>query len=507
MPDADPIISQVADIISHENGESYASYFEDRYDPDAYEVVDGDGLNKVSELIEASCDKSAEDLAQQERRVQIAGRITSVRVHANYAFVDITDDNAVIQIIIDRRGEDESIHKVDDIRFGHEVVVSGIIARSRKGELSILADQQPTVVVPSFINYTKSSQAEGLDEYTQKVERFTKRRAMKASIRRTLEDSAFAEITTPILNAIPSGGNADAFVTHVNALEKDAFLRIAPELYLKTAIIEGFAKRVYEFATNFRNEGIDREHAPEFEMLEFYASYWTVEQLRAFTTTLVSEATQAARGTTQVELTFENGMVEEIDLALWRETTFRDIFLETTELDLDKLLDLDSDHLKDVLCKYMLSIKPPHDSTDYKRIGIASLIDKIFKRTARPSIIQPTFVTDYPAVMIPLARPKSNDARYVDMFQGIVGSMELIKGYQELNDPVLQLRKLSEQSAAKNEVDNELMEVDWEYIRSMLKGLPPTAGCGIGIDRLAAIIVGTKNIHLVMPFAFRDRFK
>lgn len=503
----DQVLRQIASIVDKENGESYREYFEQRYDPSDYQVIDGDNFDKIADLVDESKDLSSEELDKLARRVDIAGRITSIRTHANFAFVDVADDSSSIQIIIDKRDIEDTENQVEDLRFGHEIVLRGLLVNSRKGELSVITEEFPTITARSFINFTRTLLNEGLSEYEQRLERFARRRAMKASIRNSLESTGFAEVITPVLNAVPSGGNADAFTTFVKALEKDAYLRIAPELYLKTAIIEGYARRVYEFAVNFRNEGVDREHSPEFEMLEFYASYWTIDRLKEFTTQIITDSTQAALGQTKVDLELENGSISQIDLGVWQEVKFRDVFKDRTGLDLDILLDLDAYELKEILIEYLKNTKEQDDHSRFEELGVASLLDKIFKKTCRPHMTQPVYVVDYPAVMMPLARPKTDDPRYVDMFQGIIGSTELIKGYQELNDPVLQLSKLSEQAAAKNDVDNEMMEIDWDYIRSMLKGLPPTAGCGIGIDRLAAILSGSKNIHQVMPFSFKDRFK
>lgn len=491
--------------------------FEDTYDPSNYVVEKGD-FTTFEDVIEAAERQNDSETDQESAR--IVGRVATARLHKNYGFIvlnnqGMSSDAAEIQVIVPRRVkiDDEYITLACNDQFlrtvqaGSYVVAEGMPAQSRSGEPSLLVEESaPKIVAQSYISPYQEPGSEGLDR-EEKRHMFELRHNVRSSIRRSLEDSDFIEVITPFISNVPSGANAEVFETKVSSLDTEGTLRISPELSLKTAIINGYGKRVYEMATDFRNEGIDREHIPEFEMLEFYASFMGWEEMRDLTEDIVKQATLKARGTTEVELSTESGEILEIDLGDWKKVNYRDVFLQGTGIDLDVQLDLDTDELKRYLLAEMREQFGPTASDQHKQSSVPTLIDKLFKYACRTEIQQPTFVETYPSVMVPLARPSDADARYVNMFQGIVASMEIIKGYQELNDPVQQLSNLIDQSRAKEGGDTEAMPVDWAYITSMLKGLPPTSGCGIGIDRLTAIIGGTKNVHRTQAFPFKERFQ
>lgn len=505
----------IAQIIEELAGDGAREHFYDHSREATYPVVSG-SFDEITRVRETALALGGEADSPEEKRARVAGRITNIRLHSNYGFIGITDQTgASIQVIVPRKeravtaeaGElnvDECNSFLSASRVGSIVLVDGLITQSRSGEPSISPGTAPQLLAPAYI-----AQAEGQytpPDQTEEAKRFEVRSKMKSSIRRSLEGNGFVEVVTPVLSAVPSGANAEVFTSRIAALEREAYLRISPELALKTAIVNGYAGRVYEFATNFRNEGIDREHSPEFEMLEFYSSYTTAAELQDFTASTIREATTAALGTTRVELEKEDGTTLAVDLGNWGEASYRDLIFDKTGLDLDVVLDLPEPELKNTLLHTISEYIDPDDFSKYAQLSAASIIDKLFKFTCRPYIDNPTFVKRYPAIMVPLARPIEGDTNYVDMFQGIVGSLELIKGYQELTNPLTQLANLRRQAAAKEAGDTESMTVDWEYISTMLKGLPPTAGCGIGIDRLSAILNGTKNIHLAMPYPFKDRF-
>lgn len=501
----------VSDIVAETQGEFARQVFDSQ--PVQYPIIGGD--------FDSIADVRRDAEREIVRGARILGRVAVMRAHKNYGFAmleaqDRDSSSSSIQVIIPRRAQNEDGEYVtleDNDAFvgaaqiGSWAVVEGVSGASKSGEPSVLVgDVPPIIAAQAFIRPDNLDSNEGLSR-NERREMFERRNNVRVAIRRTLEDDGFTEVITPVITGAASGANADTFSTDVRSIGKTGHLRISPELALKTAIINGYGLRVYEIATDFRNEGIDREHIPEFEMLEFYAAFMTLDSMTDFTKQLIVNAATRANGTTEARLIKEDGQEIDIDLARWESIEYRDIFLDRTGIDLDALLDQSENVIRQTLQQKIEQAIPNSEHAEkIKNSSIATMIDKLFKFTCRPHINQPTFVTKYPQIMSPLARPNDADPRYVDMFQGIVGSMEVVKAYQELNDPVLQLQNLMSQAQAKAAGDSEAMEVDWAYIRNMLRGLPPTAGCGIGIDRLTAIISGKKNIHDTIAYPFRERF-
>ena len=501
----------VSKVVEGVQGESARQVFDTL--PIQYPIIGGD-FDNIADV--------RRDAEQNiTRRARILGRVAVIRVHRNYGFVilepqDGDSNTPSIQVIIPRRAQDdngeyvtleENDSFVGAAQIGSWAVVEGISTASKSGEPSVLVEDIPPIIAAqAFIRPDNLDGNEGLSR-NEKREMFERRNNVRVAIRRLLEDSGFTEVITPVITGAASGANADTFSTDVRSIGKAGHLRISPELALKTAIINGYGLRVYEIATDFRNEGIDREHIPEFEMLEFYAAFMTLDSMTDFTKQLIVNAATRANSTTEVRLTKEDGQEIDIDLAHWKSIEYRDIFLDGVGIDLDVLLGQSEYVIRQTLQQTIEQAIPNSEQAEkIKNSSIVTMVDKLFKFTCRPHINQPTFVTKYPQIMSPLARPNDADPRYVDMFQGIVGSMEVVKAYQELNDPVLQLQNLMIQAQAKAAGDSEAMEVDWAYIRNMLRGLPPTAGCGIGIDRLTAIISGKKNIHDTVAYPFKERF-
>ncbi len=502
-------LQDLAKIVEAQEGSEAYEHFLNIYSTDGYPVVSGyrDSIAEVRKKSESS------DSTEETTPVAVMGRISSMRVHSLYAFFDIQDSAGdSIQVIIPRKKDQELEESeatedfIKESKYGDVIAVYGAATKSRAGEPSVLTDGTPVRAAPAFISPDRIGPSVTAEERQERIKRYNIRNCMKTTIRRTLEEAGFSEVITPILSSVPSGANAEVFTSRIDALNRDAYLRISPELALKTAIINSYSDKVYEFATNFRNEGVDREHSPEFEMLEFYSAYTSAEELRDFTARMVTEAVRQSLPSTVINLEKEDGSSVTVDLSNWRKESYSELFSEATGINLDEALQMQEPDLKAYLLGYVRESFGADRANSYKDLSAASLIDKVFKLACRPHIQDPTFVEKYPAIMIPLARPNDENSNYVDMFQGIVGSTEVIKGYQELNDPVLQLSNLYNQAKAKAAGDNEAMSVDWSYLEAMLKGLPPTAGCGIGIDRLAAILNGTKNIHSTMPYPFRERF-
>lgn len=507
-PELSAALTELAVMVERFEGDDQREHFVDNYEPPGYPLIEGtvDSVNDARVKAEAAATSEDETL-----EIGVVGRVHSIRQHANYAFLDVRDDAGhSIQVILKREkqpmSDDPTEQLLSSTKRGDVVLATGIPALSRSGEPSILDTKQTRRLAAAYISPDKLGPAPAADERQARIDRFRTRSIMKRTIRQTLETDGFVEVVTPTLGTMTSGANAEVFTSRLDSLDQEVFLRISPELSLKTAIVQGYGERVYEIGTNFRNEGVDREHSPEFEMLEFYAAYITADKLRDYTAELIKKTVNASIQSPLVNIELADGSIHAVDLSVWRTASYAILIEEASGLLLDTLLNQPVGDQKAALLDFIESSQDKATATKYFSLGVASLIDKVFKATCRPHIIDPTFVERYPATMMPLARPNDGDPNYVDMFQGIVGSMKLIKGYQELNDPVLQLRNLRAQAAAKAAGDTEAMSIDWAYLKTLLQGLPPTAGCGIGIDRLAAVLSGTKNIHSTMPFPFRERF-
>jgi len=310
---------------------------------------------------------------------------------------------------------------------------------------------------------------------------FFKRVQIIRTMRRFLEDHGFMEVETPILQTNPSGALARPFHTHHNALDLACSLRIAPETWLKRLIGAGF-DRVYEFAKCFRNEGISAAHLQEFTMLEFYAAYWNWDDQRQFCAAMTRHVIENVFGKSQVTVRGHH-----VDFGgEWPVFTIAELIQQDTGLDI-MALTTKADLLREIKAR-KLSV----DNAD--KLSWANLVDAIYKEYSRPKLIQPCFVTKYPAEMAPLARKNPEDPRFVDLFQLVVTGIELIKAYSELVDPLDQRDRLEAQALARAEGDDEAMPMDEDFLTAMEHGFPPVAGVGIGIDRLVTVLCEKDNI-------------
>lgn len=451
-----------------------------------------------------------EEKAEEFKNISIAGRVMSVRDMGKACFVSLQDATGRIQIYIKRDdicpGEDKSIFDLlfkKNTDIGDIVGITGYVFKTKVGETSIHATTftmlskalRPLPIVK------RDDQGNTFDEVTDPEFRyrqryvdlivnpsvkdvFIKRTKMMNTIRDFYNTKGYLEVDTPVLQAIPGGASARPFVTHHNTLDIPMYLRIANELYLKRLIVGGF-DGVYEFSRNFRNEGMDRTHNPEFTVMELYVAYKDYNWMMDITEELIEKIAIDLNGTTKVQVG-EN--IIDFKRPFKRVTMF-DSIKEFTGIDISEM---DEPQLRNV-CK-QLKI----DVAD--NMGKGKLIDEIFGAKCEGNYIQPTFITDYPVEMSPLTKKHRSKKGLVERFELMVNGKELANAYSELNDPIDQRERFEEQTKLMERGDDEAMFIDQDFLRALEYGMPPTAGIGIGIDRLAMIMTNSPSIQDVLFF-------
>lgn len=448
--------------------------------------------HSISELLD--------DFTKIEKKsssVTIVGRIRSIRLHGGSCFTHIEDGSGKIQVYLkkDTIGSEMFTTFKELVDIGDFIECTGKVFVTKRGERTVLLTEFQLItksLLPLPEKWHGLSDTEirfrkrYLDLIVNEAVRstFIKRSVIIQSIRQFLDRAGFIEVETPILQQIPGGANAQPFITHHNSLDIDLYLRIAPELYLKRLIVGGF-ERVYEVARCFRNEGIDRDHNPEFTQVELYAAYWDYEALMKFTEKLIKETVQKTNG--KLEIVYENNTINFTDA--FERTTFKNACKKYGKIDIEQ---------KDI--RALLADARKHGCDIEDSASRAKIFDEIFKELVRPQLIQPTYVTDYPIELSPLAKKKPDNENYVERFQLVVGRIELCNAFSELNDPVDQEERFKEQEKMRAAGDDEAQRIDRDYVEALSYGMPPTAGIGIGIDRLAALLTDTHNIKEVILF-------
>ncbi len=442
--------------------------------------------------------------------VQLAGRLMSVRDMGKACFAELMDSSGRIQIYVRRDdicpGEDKSLYdqlfkKLVDI--GDYIGIKGFVFKTRVGETSIHVQEfvllakslRPLPVVKkdeegnihdAFTDPEKRYRMRYVDLVVNEEvkEVFLKRTKMINAIREYLNAEGALEVDTPVLQNIPGGAAARPFVTHHNALDVPFYLRIANELYLKRLIVGGF-DWVYEFSRNFRNEGMDRTHNPEFTILEFYVAYRDYFWMMQTTEQLLEKVALATNATTELQVG-ENVISFK---APFRRISIFEAIREHTGIDVSEM---DEEALREV-CKKL------HIEVDGS-MGKGKLIDEIFSEKCEAHYIQPTFITDYPVEMSPLTKKHREKEGLVERFELMINGKEIANAYSELNDPIDQYERFLEQSKLSERGDDEAMQIDHDFIRALEYGMPPTAGIGIGIDRLAMLMTNQPSIQEVLFF-------
>ena len=447
---------------------------------------------------------------KENSKVIIAGRIMSRRIQGNASFAEIQDSKGRIQVYFNRdeicRGDDKTKYntvykKLLDI--GDIIGINGTMFKTKVGEV--------TVLVNDFTILNKSlrplplpkidSDGKEYDSFTDLEQRyrqryvdlivnsqvkdtFVKRTKIINTIRNFLNDKSYLEVETPILQPIPGGATARPFITHHNALDIPLYLRISDELFLKKLIVGGF-EAVYEFSRDFRNEGMDKNHNPEFTILELYVAYKDYFWMMELTESLIEKICIEVNGKTKIE--YDSKLID--FKAPYERISMLDAIKKFTGYDISGM---DEDELRSICNEMSIEVD--------ESMGEGKLIDAIFGNKCEKNFINPTFITDYPKSMSPLTKEHRSDPNLTERFELIVNGMEIANAYSELNDPIDQLKRFEDQLELSKKGDDEAMFIDMDFIKSLEYGMPPTSGIGVGLDRLVMLMTNQTSIQEVLFF-------
>ncbi len=457
----------------------------------------------AADLQSRYADHDAEQLAATPIRVQVGGRLIRKRVMGKASFATLRDMSGDIQLFVRRDDLVDGLYAAfKGWDAGDIIGVSGTLMRTRTGELSVHCDTLQLLTkslrpLPDKYHGLGDTEARYRQRYldlmtnpdSQRI--FTVRSRIIRSIRDAFHERGYLEVETPMMQPIPGGAAARPFVTHHNALDADLYLRVAPELYLKRLVVGGI-ERVFEINRNFRNEGVSTRHNPEFTMLEFYEAYADYRDAMDFTESLLRRLARDAVGTEQIVW-----QGEAIDLA----PAFRRLSVRDAVVEHNPGLGAGVDD-PDTLARYAESLGIEIGA----HWGNGKVLLEIFEKTAESALIQPTFVTDYPVEVSPLARPRDDNPAVTERFELIIAGREIANGFSELNDAEDQARRFRRQAEEKAAGDDEAMHYDADYIRALEYGMPPAVGEGIGIDRLVMLLTDSASIRDVLLFpAMRPR--
>ena len=487
------------------------------------EIVRRNSLNRLREMgidaypaeefvVDAWSEEVKANFSDDEaepRQVRMAGRVMSRRIMGKASFMELQDSKGRIQVYVNRDelcpDEDKTLYnevfkKLLDI--GDFVGVTGFVFRTQTGEISIHAKSlkllskslKPLPIVKQKDGVTYDAFDDPELRYRQRYvdlivndgvkDTFLKRATIVKTLRSVLDEAGYTEVETPTLQAIAGGASARPFITHFNALNIPMYMRIATELYLKRLIVGGF-EGVYEIGKNFRNEGMDRNHNPEFTCMELYVQYKDYNWMMCFTEQLLEKICVAVNGTTDVNIDGKTISFK----APYRRLPILDAIKEKTGYDLNGMSE---DEIREVCKKLEMEI----DDT----MGKGKLIDEIFGEFCEGAFIQPTFITDYPVEMSPLTKMHRSKPGLTERFELMVNGKELANAYSELNDPIDQEERFMEQMRLADKGDDEAMIIDQDFLRALQYGMPPTSGIGIGIDRLVMLMTAHSYIQDVLLF-------
>ena len=443
-------------------------------------------------------DKDREQLEGEVETFNLAGRMMSRRVMGKVAFAHIRDMSGQIQLFIRRDNlPDGAYAEFRKWDIGDIIAVTGTVFKTKTGELSIQAGSIRLLVkslrpLPEKFHGLSDQETRYRQRYLDMITNETTRQTFQVRtrvinhLRAYLSGSGFLEVETPMMQAIPGGAAARPFITHHNSLDMDLYLRIAPELYLKRLVVGGFEK-VFEINRNFRNEGLSLQHNPEFTMLEFYWAYAGHEDMMALTETMMRSLATEVKGETTVEY---QGETYDFGRDFRRMTVQEAILSYNPDLSAGDIKDLDK--LRNIAASMGVEVKETH--------GAGKLQVEVFEKTVEAKLSQPTFITSYPIEVSPLSRRNDAQPDFAERFELFIGGREIANGFSELNDPDDQADRFRKQAEEKASGDEEAMHYDADYITALEYGMPPTAGEGIGIDRLVMLLTDSASIRDVILF-------
>ena len=447
--------------------------------------------------------KDAKELPDETTGVRVAGRIVLMRKMGKMSFLTIGDIGGRIQISVkmDMIGEEAYQEFKQNYDLGDFIGVVGEVFTTHTGEKTIRASEitflgKALRPLPEKFHGLEDQEMIYRERYVDLImnddekKKFLFRSAFIRELRNYLNDLGYVEIETPILNNKASGATAKPFITHHNALDIDLYLRIAPETYLKRAIVGGFTK-VFEIARCFRNEGMDGTHLQDFTMIEGYGAYLNYKDNMVLLRKMLQTIIEKLFGTLCVQVGDKM-----VDLSgEWPSVSFRDLILQYGNIDIHVY------NTKEKLLEQIRALNIEIDSeVPLENLGYGNLVDQLYKKIARPHLVNPVFLVEHPISLSPLARANDDDPEITDRFQLVINGAEIINAYSELVDPQEQERRLEEQARLKANGDEEAMPMDYDYIHAMEYGMPPISGWGMGIDRLIQLLTSSENIKDVVLF-------
>ena len=452
----------------------------------------------IKNLFEAYGESSREEVSDANKTVKIAGRMMAKRIMGKSSFSKVVDSSGSIQLFLNSKNLDEKMYnnfKTYDV--GDIIWVEGVLFRTKTDELTVNVEKIEVLSkslrpLPEKYHGLTDTETRYRKRYLDLIMSddskavFQKRSKIVTTIRAFLDQKEILEVETPMMHPIAGGAIAKPFITHHNTLDRDFFLRIAPELYLKRLVVGGL-HRVYEINRSFRNEGISTKHNPEFTMLELYLAYASYEEIMTLVEDMIIDIAMALNGSTTIQY-----QDSEYDLS----GPYKRMTLEESVIQYNPKMDPKKIRDRETLlntCKE-LGIKTNDDVTTGK------LLFEIFEKTVEDNLIEPTFITGYPRDVSPLSRANDNDPWLVDRFEFFIAGSELANGFQELNDPDDQSDRFKAQVKERNDVDDEAMVFDQDYIEALEYGMPPTSGLGVGIDRLVMLFTESPSIRDVLLF-------
>ncbi len=422
------------------------------------------------------------------KEASIAGRVIGKRSHGKLVFLDLADESGNIQIyILDKELDDSSKFILENLDTGDIIGVNGSVVKTKTGEISVQASKitmlsKSLLPLPSKWYGLEDTEKRYRKRYldfiinTESREKIRKGSLMVSKIRQTLEKKGFVEVVVPTLQPIPGGGNAKPFVTHYNALDRDLYLKIASELYLKRMLVGGFEK-IFDISKDFRNEGMDTRHNPEFMMLELYQAYGDLGTMLEISEELIKEAIFSANNTYKVQFGDR-----ELDFSKFQIKTMEDSVKEATGLKSES-----------EIIEAAKGINP-------KVSSYGEAVNELFENKVSDNIVQPTFITRFPIEVSPLAKKIPEDKRFVYRFELYVAGIEIVNAFSELNDPIDQVSRFNVEAERKQRGIDETQEFDRDFVEALGYGMPPAGGLGIGIDRLQMLGTNSKSIKEVIPF-------